>query len=88
MIFWATLYTLFALLDVYCTAEAGPEQELNPVARGLMLEFGRLRGALLGVGVPSLAILTLCVLFKSPQCMAFFAGFRAFLALLQVRTWF
>ena len=77
---------LFNLYDIHATSVFGYKSELNPVVRKLIALWGPMWGAAVGTGTLTLLWIAGCTAFKLPLLLAFYAGSRFTLSLLQYRV--
>lgn len=86
-IFFSILWLLLAAFDAWFTQRQmrlhGIAVEMNKVIRYLAGMLGEQAGAYFGVGVPSIAIASLAIMFHASHAIAVLVGMRLMLALKQ-----
>lgn len=81
---WITLASFDTYVTIKTIKEYGIEAELNPLIQKLCTWWGPVRGTLVGILIPTLAIAALCWIFQASLILALLVGIRAALAYAQV----
>ena len=88
--FLSLLYFVLAAFDCTVTCDRirkyGSDVELNRGIRKLVENLGTIPGVLLGLWVPSLAWVALCIWFRLDHVLSILVGARGLLAILQLRS--